>query len=352
MRGQRTSNAGTMDSALGVKEMSAQSGGGGDGGALPGLLCAAQTVGPPAALACVGALFLREKLSPALEAASGKPATAAARAAFVATFACATDLLTLVLYEVTGTLPPHARAVAWRLHVSLLLVLLAGALPAAHAFLALRLEGVRTTRALAGAAIATLGCLASLLAVGWYFPTPDGPLLSTAQAVSRLSVVGVLLLAVLSGFGAVNLPVQYLYRLKQRVSEIEVAAATARVRNCMESVAAKRRRAALARREERRVGALAQASRLNGGNGDSVGADGRLSKGGIFGSLRRVTKLVRGGARSAAARERASAEQLEREAVMLEDVSRTAFLELAELHEAHERTQQARSALGMVRAPV
>lgn len=289
---------------------------------------------PPAALGLLGALFLRTRLSPALEAASGRPADACSAALFVTSFAVASNLFVLVLFEVTATLPAAVRAAAWQAHVATLLALLMLVLPASHAFSVLRLGGVRPGRAAAGASLTVLGCFGCLAAVGWAFPTPQGPILSVAQAVSRLSAVGVLLLAALSGFGAINLPVQYLQRLYSKVSEQDVAAATARVGHCAEALAAKRRRAALARREERRAGALKQASALNG--------DG--SRGGVMGSIWRAARAVA----SVKGARRASSASLEREAAVLEDVCRTAFVELVETHEARDRTAEARSLPGMV----
>lgn len=77
------------------------------------------------------------------------------------------------------------------------------------------------------------------------------PLISIEQGVSRVGVVGVTLLAMLSGFGAVNSPVGYLSYWFQRHREIDVGKLRLKLLATMDQLATKKRRLAIEKLAEK-----------------------------------------------------------------------------------------------------
>ena len=178
------------------------------------------------------------------------------------------NLLMLLMYEVLGVLSVGLRAAVWRAVLLTLVLLLALVLP----FYALRLLGAHRglpPAGAAGAAAAGVGAwLWAFWAVGSFFPIADPgdhDLLSLQGAIGRLGVVGVTIAAVLSGYGAVSNPYNYLSTPAARVvTEADVKAQREALRD-----AARRAREAYARlvAAER---ALADARRSGGGGGEKV----------------------------------------------------------------------------------
>jgi hypothetical protein len=208
--------------------------------------------------------------------ASRYGARPAAPLLFSLVFALSINLLMLLFYEVTGTLAVGLRALVWRVVLVALVLLLALVLP----FYALRLLGAHYGLPPAGATgAAAAGCgawLWAFWAVGTFFPIAapgDHDLLSLQGAIARLGVVGVTIAAVLSGYGAVSNPYNYLSMPALRgVAESDVKAqrealrdATRRARDAGARLAAAERALAEARRSERVSG---------GGGGGGGGSSG------------------------------------------------------------------------------
>lgn len=88
--------------------------------------------------------------------------------------------------------------------------------------------------------------------IGDPFPilNPKKGLLSIEQGVSRIGVIGVTVMALLSGFGAVNYPYSSMTCFMRPVSYADVQAIEKRLLQTMDMILAKKKRIALAKKSE------------------------------------------------------------------------------------------------------
>lgn len=234
---------------------------------------------------------------------------------FGAVFAFSCNLLQLVLFEILPVLSKPARWLNWKLDLSALIILLVFVLPFYHSYLILRSSLSRRRAALAAA-----GFLAGFLYLFWrmgvHFPMPEqgsGTLLpfffSTPQLVSRIAVLGVTLMALLSGFGAVNLPYSYISLFIRDIDRARIRDLERQLVHSVETAVAKKKALALASSRRRPAFESASSSssflrRLFGGGGGGGGGDWEA--------------------------------ETEAEVAALEELSRQVFLEIYEMRQAEE----------------
>ncbi|CAJ0608370.1 unnamed protein product [Cylicocyclus nassatus] len=247
---------------------------------------------------------------------------------FSITFALSCSMFELIIFEIMDVMDSGSRFVTWRLCLSAMLITLIVALPLYVAYTLLKSVSFIKSR-----------FLTPLTVVSWfvfiYFFWKLGdpfPILSAKhgiftieQAISRIGVIGVTVMAVLSGFGAVNAPYVYMTVFMRKVDQHAITQMERKLMQTMEMIVIKKRKVAQYEREL----ALSAFSR---GKDENTGLLHR-----IWGT---VASAAGGGTLSEQIR------QLNSEIIPLNELSRYLFLEVVELRNMKERMDYSKTWMG------
>lgn len=172
---------------------------------------------------------------------------------FSLTFALSVDILILAVYEIAGVLQPGGtRLLTWRIVFGLLIGTLTVVLPVSFVLILANDLGVRPRTARFLAVIAEAVFLWVFWRLGSFFPIVekgDHDLLSFEGSIGRLGVAGVTASAILSGFGSISTPYQYLAALIHPVLDSDVKAQKKHVRNLLNVVLRQQTDAAMLERK-------------------------------------------------------------------------------------------------------
>lgn len=272
------------------------------------------------------------------------------QALFSVTLTLSCSMFLLVIFEIMGVLDASSRWYMWKADINLMLLLLILVLPA-YTFALLARSYFSTARA---AAAATVGLMAIFLFAFYKLGDPfpivskrEHGLLSIEHGVSRIGVVGVTTMAVLSGFGAVNAPYTYLAVFVQQIDGNEKVLLERRLLQSMERLLSRKKRRALALRELRRL------TGGGGGVGSGAGSNRGGSSGGSSGGswwLARVfhrTMAIGGlGVPADVRRLRSDVAAMDAEIAAQESFRQELFTEINGLHHATIATRKSRTCKG------
>ncbi len=264
---------------------------------------------------------------------------ASVQVGFCAIFATSAGLFLLVIFHLFELFSLGARQLALEIDLVLILILVYGVLPALFAKSAVGSvigDGARAKK------IFPAVCIISVLFVWWFFEfagrvldPPDspkyflaGPWTGVPHLFGRIAVVGVSVVAALSGFGAVNFPYQSISVFLRPVTAPQVKNAEQRWRDTMNLVATRKREQLQLQRQRWTA---------------PISHDNSAGIAGFFGTLRnRVANAVTSSGQK-------DPETLKQEIVGLEALARYLFQELVELVNARQDELAARSLFGRIR---
>ncbi|GAB0097858.1 Golgi pH regulator [Sergentomyia squamirostris] len=228
---------------------------------------------------------------------------------FSLTFALSLTMFELIIFEIVGILESSSRYFHWRLELALLLFMVVALIPYYIAY-----SCISNIRIVPQRWVMPLTTLLWLLYVYGFWRIGDPfPLLSASkgiftieQAVSRIGVVGVTVMAILSGFGAVNYPYTSMTYFIKSVSQTDIITVERRLMLTMDMMVLKKKRIAIDKRRTKTTS----------------------TKPGIWGMISSVTNRPAGSENIG---------QLKLEISALEEMSRQLFLEAHSLKNMQER---------------
>jgi hypothetical protein len=209
---------------------------------------------------------------------------------FSASFSLSSGLLLLVLYEILGIVDENFLRAHWRFNLWCVVALLVLVLPFLHIhkFARATVGMTRVTSFLASVVLHAVA-LYAFYRLGDGASSTFSDMLTAEQAVKRVGTIGVVLLAVLSGFGAVNFPYTTLSLFARHVGDAETAALERRLVQATETVVQRKKKEVLLRIE------LKEAMGTHVDGASSAGVDG-ANKGKTWGKYLGTTLATKAGA--------------------------------------------------------
>ncbi|RKP07819.1 Abscisic acid G-protein coupled receptor-domain-containing protein [Thamnocephalis sphaerospora] len=251
------------------------------------------TLGAQALYFAFGWVFLVNKLFQDY-AVDSRRHTTGVQAIFSLTFSLSCGLFQLVIFEITGALTQNSRWLLWKINLGVLLVLVVCVIPFYELYILLgnRGDGFVRRRRLQISFFGWLAAFCVFWKLGDYFPIEralesEQSWLSLTPFMSRVGVLGVTIMAILSGFGAVNSPYTTLFVFLRKVDAADVQATERKITHMVDTIMSKRKRIATA---QLRQSGAENASGAKGLMRRMFNAAGRLGGGENVGALKQEVR--------------------------------------------------------------
>ncbi|XP_022257579.1 Golgi pH regulator-like [Limulus polyphemus] len=242
---------------------------------------------------------------------------------FSITFALSCTMFELIIFEILGVLEASSRFLHWKIGLYAMLFMLIFLLPFYIGYFILsNIRFVKQSVLKLLTVAAWLFFMYLFWKIGDPFPilSPKHGIFSIEQGISRVGVIGVTLMALLSGFGAVNYPYTSMTYFMRPVTPNDTQSLEKKVLQTVDMIIMKKKRIALAEREK-----LLQ---------PGSGSQGSV----IWNMLKSVTTSQYGSSENVS--------QLKQEVAALEELSRQLFLEAVDMHTMQERIEWSKTLKG------
>ncbi|CAI2355907.1 unnamed protein product [Caenorhabditis sp. 36 PRJEB53466] len=247
---------------------------------------------------------------------------------FSFTFSLSCSLFELIIFEIADVLDPTSRQKCWTYCLSTILFTLVVIIPLYMAYLLIQtVNFIRPKFLLPLTVFSWFVFLYFFWKIGDPFPilSAKNGIFTIEQVISRVGVIGVTVMAILSGFGAVNAPYTYMTIFMRPVEQMQAQQLEKRMTHAMDMIVSKKRK--LARNE-------LELKRLNADkNGQEPSFLSKLWSN--FSESSSETNL------------QSQISRMREEIKPLETLSRYLFLELVELENMLDRVAFSKTFLGM-----
>ncbi|UMM25765.1 hypothetical protein L5515_005451 [Caenorhabditis briggsae] len=246
---------------------------------------------------------------------------------FSLTFAFSCSLFELIIFEIADVMAPLSRSRCWTFCLSLILITLVVVIPIYTSFLIVS-SLVRRHFQLPLSVTLWLIFIWFFWKIGDPFPmlSPKHGIFTIEQVISRVGVVGVTIMAVLSGFGAVNAPYCYMTFFTRPVEDFHVCQLEKKLTHTMDLIVLKKRKAARYELEKNRLA----------GEKTQKGASTFFER--FFDSFRE---------KSSGSTLASQIDRLKEEIIPLETLARFLFLDLVEMRQMLNRVEFSKTFMGI-----
>uniref|UniRef100_A0AAR2JD07 Golgi pH regulator n=1 Tax=Pygocentrus nattereri TaxID=42514 RepID=A0AAR2JD07_PYGNA len=240
---------------------------------------------------------------------------------FSVTFAFSCTMFELIIFEILGALSSTSRYFHWKLNLYVILLVLIFVVPFYIGYFVVSNIRLLQRQRLLFACVVWFTFMYFFWKLGDPFPilSPKHGILSIEQLISRVGVIGVTLMALLSGFGAVNCPYTYMSYFLRNVTDSDILALERRLLQTMDMIVSKKKRIAMTRRQMYQRG------------------EDQNKQAGIWGMIKSVTSSTSGSE---------NLSLIQQEVVALEELSRQLFLETVDLQATKERIEYSKTFQG------
>ncbi|XP_036198422.1 Golgi pH regulator isoform X5 [Myotis myotis] len=240
---------------------------------------------------------------------------------FSVTFAFSCTMFELIIFEILGVLNSSSRYFHWKLNLCVILLILVFLVPFYIGYFIVSNIRLLHKQRLLFSCLLWLTFMYFFWKLGDPFPilSPKHGILSIEQLISRVGVIGVTLMALLSGFGAVNCPYTYMSYFLRNVTDVDILALERRLLQTMDMIISKKKRMAMTRRSMFQKGEV------------------HNKPSGFWGVIKSITTSAPG---------TENLTLIQQEVDALEELSRQLFLETADLHATKERIEYSKTFKG------